>query len=292
MQKQITSAEIEQHNIDALPDTVEIIYPEDKLDARKDEKQNAHLDLNYANLKIDIANISDLKGEDFTLARRNGFGTSDSSVILGVNPYKTLSELIIEKSTPTISAEEKELAKNVAIRKGNALEPLIIDKFSKQFQQDTWKPMDMYEHKDFPYLKFNFDGVTGKPGAYYPAEIKVVTARGEKHYNPGKAYYIEGQGFNTEPADVTKDNISIQSKALHYGIPVYYYTQLQQEILGLGASFGYLCTLPERSWDLIVYKIHRDEATINALKVEGYKAWERVLTVRKEKGYGPRLGRY
>ena len=173
MQKQITSAEIEQHNIDSLPDTVEIIYPEDKLDARKDEKQNAHLDLSYANLKIDIANISDLKGEDFTLARRNGFGTSDSSVILGVNPYKTLHELILEKATPTISAEEKELSKNVAIRKGNDLEPLIIDKFSKQFQQDTWKPMDMYEHKDFPYLKFNFDGVTGKPGAYYPAEIKV-----------------------------------------------------------------------------------------------------------------------
>lgn len=292
MQQKITTEQIEQHNIDSLPETVEIVYPEDKLDKRKDEAQNAHLDLAYANLKICVPNVSDFKGEDFTLIRRDGFGTSDSSVLLGVNPYKTLSELIDEKATATISEQEKALSKNVAIRKGNDLEPLIIDKFSKQFKQATWKPMDMYEHNDYPYLKFNFDGVTGEPNAYYPAEIKVITARGEKNYNPERAFYIEGQGLIFEPEDVSESNMSIENKAHYYGIPPYYYTQLQQEILGTGAKFGYLCTLPERSWDLVVYKVYRDEHTINAIKINGYKAWQKVMALRKERGYGPRLGRY
>lgn len=290
--EQITMQEIEQHNISSLPDDVDIVYPENKLDPAADEAQNERLDLSYAGLEIDIADISNLKGQDFTLARRNGFGTSDSSVLLGVNPYKTVSELIKEKTSPEISEEEKAIAQQVAVRKGNDLEPLIIEKFRQQFKSWICKPIDMYESVEFPYLKFNFDGVSGKPNAYYPVEIKVVTYRGEKHYNPEKAMYIEDVGFRPLQPNVTMNNLSIESKATHYGIPPYYYTQLQQEILGCGSAHGYLCVLFERTWKLYVFHIDRDEKVINAIKTEGYKAWNKVLELRKEKGYGERLGRF
>ena len=289
--EEITLQEIEQHNISQLPEDVDIVYPENKLDPEADAAQNERLDLSYAGLEIDIADISNLKGEAFTLARRNGFGTSDSSVLLGVNPYKTVAELIKEKASPEISDKEKAIAQQVAVRKGNDLEPLIIEKFKQQFQAWICKPIDMYQAVQYPYLKFNFDGVSGKPNAYYPVEIKVVTTRGEKHYNPEKAMYIEGLGFLPLQTNVTDRNISIESKATHYGIPPYYYTQLQQEILGCGSQHGYLCVLFERTWTMYVFHIDRDEKVINAIKTEGYKAWEKVVALRKEKGYGERLGR-
>ena len=261
---------------EGTPD-VKLEYQEELLSPRETLAQEANLDMSYAGWSVDIPNIDELPNDEFAIARRRGLGGSDSSIILGVNPYTTVAELIDQKARDTLTAEEKAVGDKTAVRKGRDLEPLIISKFTKYFNLQTVKPKDMYRNNDYPYLTMNFDGITGSPNAYTPVEIKVVTARGERHYNPTRAIFIEGEGFKPLPIDVTNNNISIQSKAAHYGIPPYYYTQLQQEIFASGAPYGYLNTLYDKDWIMHTYFVHRDQTTINAIITEGFKTWQKIV---------------
>lgn len=249
----------------------------------KDEV-GVHLDLTNTPLAIDVPDIDQLPNEQYALLRKNGLGTSDASIVLKVNPYTTLMELIAEKARNYLTEEEKAVGDQIAVKKGRDLEPLIIQKFEKFFGQKTWKPSDMYVHKDFPYLKFNFDGVTGTPEQYIPAEIKVVTKKGEKHYDPSKAMFIEGIGFRPIQPDRTTSNNSIATKAAQYGIPSYYYTQLQQQILGLNAPFGYLSVLFETDWKFISFFVHRDNSVITDIIVQGAKVWEAIEDLKSTGG--------
>lgn len=234
------------------------------------------MDLTNTNLEVYIANIDELANEQYALARKNGIGASEASVILGVNPYKTADELLGDKLRTELTAEEKAVGEKTAVKKGRDLEPVIMTKFATFFKQHTFKPSDMYVFKQYPFLKVNFDGVTGTPEQYIPCEIKVVTKTGERHYSPTKAMFVEGVGFLPLPADVAATNNSIMTKAAHYGIPPYYYVQLQMQIMALNASFGYLSVLLDHSWTFLTYFVHRDDAVCNAIIIEGYKFWERV----------------
>ena len=60
------------------------------------------LELEGTSLEIAVADIDKFNNDDYIILRRQGFGASDSSVILGVNPYKTLPELIKEKATGSL----------------------------------------------------------------------------------------------------------------------------------------------------------------------------------------------
>ena len=248
-----------------------------------DDTARVQLDLTTTPLAIYQASMEKLSNEDFALIRRNGFGGSDSSILLGVNPYTTWDELIKQKASKTLSQEELETGSQIAVIKGNDLEPLVIDKFEQIFQMKTVKPTDMYVFKEWEYLKMNFDGVTGTPEQYLPVEIKIVTKKGERHYDPFKTIYTEHEGFKVLPENYAINPVnSIATKATQYGIPPYYYTQLQQEMMALNATFGYLCTLWESDWKVRVYLIHKDERVWNELKIAGWKAWKQVEALKEK----------
>jgi hypothetical protein len=129
----------------------------------------------------------------------------------------------------------------------------------------------------------NFDGVTGTPEQYIPAEIKVVTMYGEKHYDFTKAMYREDmQSFLPLPEDVTERNWDIINKAAHYGIPPYYYTQVQQEMMALNAPFGHLSVLTDRTWMLYTFYIHRDAMVQREIILQGYKLWNIIEKAKAE----------
>jgi predicted phage-related endonuclease len=262
---------------------VKMHYREELLTKKEQSAQDASLDMSYAGWVIDVPNIAAMENEEYAKARRYGFGGSDASILLGVNPYKTIQELIQEKARDELTAEEKAVGEKVAVKKGRDLEPLIIKKFEEAFGLKTWKPIDMYKCLEFPYLKMNFDGVTGEPGAYIPAEIKVITAKGERHYNPTKAIYTEGKGMQPYPENVSQHNISIQTKAAHYGIPPYYYTQLQQEIMASGAPYGYLSALYDKDWIMRTYFVWRDDNVIKDIILQGHKRWQEVVALNPER---------
>lgn len=261
----------------------ELGYNYDKINAGK-------LDLSELDLEIDIENIDQYENQDYALLRKNGLGTSDSSIVLGVNPYNTKADLIAEKCRDYLTDEELEVGDKSAVRKGRELEPLIIYKHSQIMDRHVIKPVDMYRHKDYPYIKFNFDGVIDKlynedgTYQYIPDEIKVVTMFGMKHYQPKLATFNEFTGWNQIPPHYEEENWTIEKKAEMYGIPPYYYTQLQQQIFGLKAPYGFLTVMFERDWQIHSWLVWRDNKTINKLILEDMKTWD-IIEQKRPAGF-------
>ena len=243
------------------------------------EDHTEALDMEGLPISIYIENIDEVlaNNEDFALIRKNGLGGSDSSAVLGVNPYTSRQQLIQEKARDVLTAEEKAVGDKVAVRKGRDLEPLIIEKATKALGINVFKPSDMYRFTNYPWLTMNFDGVF-KEDQYYPCEIKVVTLYGQKHYDFNKAYYDELEGIKPIPPNYADSEINtIETKAMQYGIPPYYYTQLQQEMMALNAPYGLLAVLKDSDWRLNVFFIHQDKYVQSRLITEGWKVWEEVV---------------
>lgn len=244
------------------------------------------LDLSELDLEVDIANIDKYPNEQYALLRKNGLGTSDSSIILGVNPYTSKNDLIAEKCRNYLTEEELEVGTKSAVRKGRELEPLIIHKHSQVMGRRIIKPVNMYRHKDYPFIKFNFDGVIDKlynedgTYQYIPDEIKVVTIYGMKHYQPKKATFSEFTGWQLIPPHYENENVGIEQKATMYGIPPYYYTQLQQQIFGLNAPYGFLTVMFEKDWQIHSWFVWRDQKVINQLIMEDAKTWNIIENKR------------
>ena len=136
-------------------------------------------------LKVAIPNIQSMSHEEYALARKDYFGASDSSILCGVNLYKTMDQLIAEKNAKYITKEEKEVGEKAIVRKGYDLEPIILDKAAAELQTEIFKPEDMFKFKDVDGLSVNYDGVTVAPtvNKWVPVEAKLVSKYGEKYYN-------------------------------------------------------------------------------------------------------------
>ncbi len=246
-------------------------------------------DLDITNLPIkiyvdDIDKVLEEDHEQFAILRRNGLGGSDSSVVLGVNPYTPRSELIKQKASDILTEEEKAVGEKTAVRKGNDLEPLIITKTTKFLGTEVFKPKDMYRFKDYPWLTMNFDGVAKNDKGYYPVEIKVVTVYGQKHYDFNKAFFMETEGIHPLPPNYAASEINtIETKAMQYGIPPYYYTQLQQEMMALDADFGWLSILRDSDWRIFTFFIHKDPFVQSRIITEGFKVWQEVMQLNPER---------
>lgn len=271
---------------------------------------------NLSNLpiKILVPDIDNATAEEFTQHRRAGFGGSDSSTLLGVNPYSNHEELIDSKIRTTLSEDEKAIATKAAVRKGNDLEPLMLKKAGDALGIKVFKGKDMYQFKDYPYLTMNFDGIgtfpkghlfafMGTTHNYAPIEPKAVSSPGtfRKYFNPAVAVYSEQRLFAGQdpwappPAPLSDAELKgwpIERKAAYFGIPPYYYTQVQQEMMALNANGGFLPYTYVADWLFFMAYIQKDPYVWNALKIEGYKLWaeiERRKGVIQEKAYPEEL---
>ena len=214
-------------------------------------------------LVVKIEHIDQVSEEEYAMLRKESFGGSDSSILCGVNLYKTLDQLIKEKNCKYITDEEKEVGNKAIVRKGKDLEPIILDKAAQELGIEINKPTAMFEFKEEPILTLNYDGVAEENQVLIPIEAKLVSKYGEKYYNKDKTLEenkevdmkIEGDSLEAH----------IKRKALRIGIPAYYYTQVQQEIMGLGAPYGYLAVLFDDSWTFKLYLVKADNYVQNKI---------------------------
>lgn len=214
-------------------------------------------------LVVKVEHIDQVSEEEYAMLRKESFGGSDSSILCGVNLYKTLNQLIKEKNCKYITDEEKEVGNKAIVRKGKDLEPIILDKAAQELGIEINKPTAMFEFKEEPTLTLNYDGVAEENQVLIPIEAKLVSKYGEKYYNKDKTLEenkevdmkIEGDSLEAH----------IKRKALRIGIPAYYYTQVQQEIMGLNAPYGYLAVLFDDSWTFKLYLIKADNYVQNKI---------------------------
>ena len=94
MKNSIYYQTLDNNNISEIPDSVNIDYGNvgnAQIQAVDEAKQEVSLDVSGLPIKVILENIGALPNEMYALVRRNGFGASDSSVLLGVNPYKNIN---------------------------------------------------------------------------------------------------------------------------------------------------------------------------------------------------------
>ena len=215
-------------------------------------------------VEIAVEDVQSLSHEDYALVRKNYFGASDSSILCGVNLYKSLDDLLKEKNCKYLTAEEKAVGEKPIVRKGYDLEPIILQKAETELNTEIHKPKDMYKFKNVDGLSINFDGVIEEEGKLVPVEAKLVSKYGEKYYNK----LVDMNIIKIKPlnVDINKPiDAYIKQKALLLGIPAYYYTQVQQEIAALNAPYGYLAALFDESWTFKLFYIPRDERVIDVI---------------------------
>lgn len=228
----------------------------------------------------DMAYLSQHDKQSFALLRRVGLGASDSSIVCEVNPWKKWEDLIKEKRSTTITEEELAIGEKENVRKGVDLESLNLQKFSEKFGIPIVKPQAMYKIKEHPQLTINFDGVTALGEELIPVEAKFCSMYASKYYDrtkliksltDGRPYIIGSGGM--------QDHIE-QASAL-YGVPSYYYTQLQQQMIALNAPFGYLSIIFDKGWDYGAYLIYKDTAMQEYLIAQSEILWSKVQRIEE-----------
>lgn len=227
------------------------------------------------NLEIAVPDIQSMEHDDYALARKEYIGASDTSVLLDVNLYKTKGELIVEKRTKSITDKERAVGEKPVVKKGFDLEDFIMGKYEKEFDIKLIKPPHMYCFPNQKYMAINYDGVSVVHTSFstvelIDVEIKFVSMYGEKYYNKE---VTEDDIRQLELVRRENESISeyVKRAASVCGIPAYYYTQVQQQIAGLGSSYGYLYAWFDKSWEGKRFYIPRDTITINAIAREGDK---------------------
>lgn len=221
----------------------------------------------------DMASLSTQDQAAFAMVRRSGLGASDSSIYLGVNKWKTVDDLIRDKRSIGLTPEEIEVGNKEVVRKGRDLEPIILQKFAEQFGIEVIKPTPMYRIVSAPQLTINFDGVISVP-SLIPVEAKYVSPFADRYWDKTKATdnLYSNRGYIVGGDLITH----IEDSAKLYGIPPYYYTQIQQQMMGLDAPFGFFAALFDKGWDFKAFYVERDVRVQAAIIEESKRVWSRI----------------
>lgn len=186
-----------------------------------------------------IMTAEQMKDRDAWLdVRSHGIGGSDASVIVGLNPWKSLFALWMEK---TGQAEPEELGDNERVYWGNVLEETVAKEFTKRTGKKVQR-RGVLQHDDIPYLLASVDRLV--VGENAGLECKTAGASKAKEWED--------------------DNI-----------PDAYYVQCQHYMMVTGAERWYIAALI--GGNKFVWKeIPRNEADISALSEAEKEFWRKV----------------
>ena len=268
-------------------------------------KENYNMELTEylakRNIIVRAENASTMSQDDFKEIRFDGFGASDSSRIMNVNPFPGGSpqELLQDKID---RVHDETIGHKASVRMGRDLEDFIIDKICKHTNLSIFKPKHMYG-KEWNGLNTNFDGVmVHRKREFIAAEVKTISMYGVRYYDFDRSVPFESEigELNEEfekqiqemPAEMTYAPESYRPElkpierhiywnAEQVGIPTYYYTQLQQQIDFLGSDYGYLFALNTKTWTIHAFKAAKDDHTINSLNARAGKLYAKLKEARE-----------
>ena len=119
-----------------------------------------------------FADTSNMNREEWLNVRTQGIGGSDVSVIARINPYRSVHQLWLEKTgqvEPTESGNE-------CTHFGTILEPIVKQEFTERTGIAIAEPKCIYQHKDYPFMLANLDGVVNVDGELCIFEAKTASA--------------------------------------------------------------------------------------------------------------------
>lgn len=223
-------------------------------------------------LEIVQENVNLLTEEEFALLRRNGIGASDTSAIMGtMDKFRTANDVLNNKLEKFYTDDERAIGEKTVVRKGKDLEPFILQKAQLKLRYPIIKPTSMYRIKEFPHLTINYDGLCEVMDDIIPVEAKFVSTFGDKYYDFTRADTLH---------EIVLKGMTIEERAAAFGVPPYYYLQVQQQLLGTGAPYAYLAALRDKDWTVYLFLIYADDEIQKRIITETYLFWQKVLKAK------------
>lgn len=176
--------------------------------------------------------------EEWLQLRRRGIGSSDASVIMGKNPYRSILQLWEEKTGKLPVTDEG----NEYTYWGNVMEPIIRKEFMNRTGLKVRQKHAMIFHKNYPYLFADVDGI-------------VTDERGEK-------CIFEAKTASQYKAEQWED-----------GVPEEYILQVQHYLEVCGMDKAYIAALIGGN-KFVFHTIYRDEELIRNLVSREKEFWE------------------
>lgn len=103
----------------------------------------------------EVLSTKDMTHEEWLKARQSGIGGSDAGTILGVNKWKSKTQLFFEKVNP----ELKQQVDNEFIYWGNVLEDVVAKEFETRTGKKVRKNNKMLRHPEHKFMLANLDRV-------------------------------------------------------------------------------------------------------------------------------------
>lgn len=183
-----------------------------------------------------MSSTLEMTHDEWLLDRRRGIGGSDVATILGLNKWKSPYQLWLEKTNQT----ELEYTESEPAYWGNVLEEVVAKEFQERTGKKVRRRNQVFEHKDYPYLRANIDrDVVGEN-----AILECKTA----HYYLGKDW---------EGAE----------------IPLSYLCQVQHYMNVLNREYAYIAVLIGGQ-RFVWKKIERDQELIDMITSLIVTFWE------------------
>lgn len=119
-----------------------------------------------------VVKTKGLTREEWLNYRNMGIGGSDVSVIAGINPYKSVYELWLEKT----GQKEMDLEGNEYTYFGNLLESVVRNEFTKRTGIKVRQKHMLLQSEKYPFMIANLDGVIKENGELCIFEAKTASA--------------------------------------------------------------------------------------------------------------------
>ena len=182
-----------------------------------------------------IVSTKDMSREDWLKARQMGIGGSDASAVAGLNPWKSAMQVYIDKKE-----ENPKEIHSFRMELGNKLEQTVADIFTEQKGLKTRNVNGLLRNPKYPFATANIDRAIVGEKAFL--ECKTTNSYAAKDWEDGK-------------------------------IPINYEIQCYHYMAVTGAEHCYIAALIGNQ-DFVIYKIERDEETINQLMAIEKEFWE------------------
>lgn len=180
------------------------------------------------------------------LDRRKYIGGSDVAAVLGISPWKTPLDLYLDKITPATGQPDRNKAR--IFSRGKTLEPYVLDILASEERLQIVNRGQRYIDPACDFLAAEIDA------EYFDENLQSV-----QNIEIKTSYW--GKGFGDEGGD---------------DIPVYYTAQAMHGLMVTNRQvcvFGVLVGLD----DFRVYRIERDDETIEGIRRQESDFWQRVV---------------
>lgn len=192
-----------------------------------------------------LVKTGDMSREDWLKWRTKGIGGSDVSVIAGINKFRSIFQLWLEKTGQVIPEE----VETEYTHFGTVLEPIVKKEFVRRTGLKVRAKKMLLQSEDYPFMIADLDGVI---------------------YENGEICIFEAKTASTYKEEVWKSSV-----------PEEYMLQVQHYMAVTGAKKTYIAALVGGN-QFYYHEVHRNEELISLIIDMEKHFWEQNVLKGKE----------